>query len=367
MRVAAAVTERVGAPFALAQLELGPLAPDEVLVRIAGAGICHTDLHVRDGRYPFPLPGVLGHEGAGVVERVGAAVDELAPGDHVVLTFRSCGTCPSCRVANPGYCRDIFEVTYRGARADGTSALSRDGAAVHGHFFGQSSFAEYAVAHRDNAVKVRKDVPLAALGPLGCGVQTGVGAVFNTLRARPGSSIAIFGAGAVGLSALIGAVIAGCTTIAAIDLKDSRLALARELGATHAIQPADGEPLGEQLHAVAPDGFDYALDTTGVPQVLRAAAEALAPLGVCGLIGGSALGTEVTLDMNSLLFGGRTVRGVIAGDSVPKLMIPLLVDLYADGRLPLDRLIAYYPLAHINEAVADTESGAAVKAVLRPE
>ncbi len=366
MRIAAAITHATGAPFALEQVELGGPAPDEVLVRIAGTGICHTDLLARDGDYPMPLPAVLGHEGAGVVEAVGAQVDELAPGDHVVLTYRSCGRCPSCASASPGYCRDIFQLTYGGARPDGTSALSQDGAPLHGHFFSQSSFAEYAIAHRRNAVKVRDDVPIEALGPLGCGVQTGVGAVIYSLGARPGTSIAILGTGAVGLSAVTGAVLAGCTTIVAVDLKPSRLTLARELGATHTIRAGGVEDLAAQLRDVAPDGLDFTLDTTGRPEIVRTAVDALAPMGACGLIGGSRLGTEVSLDMNTILFGGRTFRGIIGGDSVPQLTIPLLVDLYASGRLPLDKLITYYPLDRIDEAVADTESGAAVKAVLRP-
>jgi len=364
VRIEAAVTPAVAAPFEVRTVEIeGPRA-DEVLVRIAGCGVCHTDLHVRDGRYPMPMPAVLGHEGSGVVEAVGAAVEHVAPGDHVVLTYRSCGDCSSCRSANPGYCREIFDLTYRGARADGTNALSAEGG-LHGHFFGQSSFAAYAIANRQNTVKVRGDVPIRALGPLGCGVQTGVGAVFNSLRARPGTSIAVFGTGAVGLSAVIGAAIAGCSTIVAVDLQPRRLGLARELGATAAIRPEEGL-LGEQLREVVPAGFDYTLDTTGLPDVVRTAADALAPMGVCGLIGGSRLGTEVSLDMNTVLFGGRTVRGIIGGDSVPSLMIPLLVDLYADGRLPLDRLISYYPLEAINEAVVDTQSGKAVKAILCP-
>lgn len=365
MQITAAVVREPSGPFSLEPVELADLQADEVLVRIAGVGICHTDLLARDQAYPMPLPGVLGHEGSGVVEAVGDGVGKVAPGDHVVLTFRSCGSCRNCLQARPGYCSNIFELTYGGVRADGSSTMAQNGSALHGSFFSQSSFATYAIAHQSNAVKVRRDVPIELLGPLGCGIQTGVGGVINALAARPGTSIAVFGTGAVGLSAVVGARIAGCSTIVGVDVNPRRLELAHELGATHVVD-ARGESFGEELRAAAPDGLDYAIDTTGRPATIRSAVDALAPLGVCGVIGGSPLGTELVLDQNHVLFGGRTVRGIIGGDAIPDLFIPQLVELHLQGRLPLERMVRFYALDEINEAVADTESGRTVKAILRP-
>lgn len=365
MDISVAVTRDASAPFAVEPARLEDPREDEVLVRIAGVGVCHTDLLARDQAYPMPLPAVLGHEGSGVVEAVGPAVTKVAPGDHVVLTFRSCGACRNCLRAKPGYCENIFELTYAGARCDGTSGLTQNGVALHGDFFGQSSFATHALAHEGNAVRIREDVPLELMGPLGCGVQTGAGAVLHSLEARPGSSIAIFGSGAVGLSAVMAAGIAGCGTIVAVDIVPERLELARELGATHAID-ASSDGAGAAVEAAAPGGLDHALDTTGRPETVRLAVDALAPLGVFGLIGGSPLGTEVMLDQNHLLFGGRTVRGIIGGDAIPDLFIPQLVEFHLQGRLPFERMVSFYDLEEINRAVEDTESGRTIKAILRP-
>jgi aryl-alcohol dehydrogenase len=364
MRFTAAVTESQGAPFVLQELELGELRPDDVLVRVAAAGICHTDLIVRDQWYPVPLPAVLGHEGAGVVERVGTSVAGLAPGDRVGMTFDSCGRCPTCQSARPSYCHRFFEHNFAAARADGSSALSRGGEPIHGHFFGQSSFATYALAGARNVVRLPDGIGLDVAAPFGCGIQTGAGAVLTSLRAPAGSSIAIFGTGTVGLAAVLAAVVAGCTTIIGIDVNSARLALARELGATHTID-ARSEDAVERIAAITSSGADFSLETTAVPAVFRQAVECTAPTGVCGLIGAAAFGTEVSFDMNSILVTGRTIRGIVEGDSVPGLFLPRLVELWAQGRFPVDRLMTFYDFDRINDAVADTESGAVVKPVLR--
>src|SRR3954452_8215879 len=243
----AAVVESGGAPFTLVDVELDEPRADEVLVRMTAAGLCHTDLGVASGGLPFPLPGVLGHEGAGVVEAVGPAVTGVAPGDHVVLSFTSCGDCRNCDGGHPAYCATWLPLNLLGGRrADGTSTISRDGEPLGGHFFGQSSFAERALVDERSLVKVDPDVPLESIAPLGCGVQTGVGAVCNVMKPVNGSTIVVLGAGAVGLSAVMAASLSPATTIVAVDRVAERLQLAKELGATHTVTAGESD-LGEAL------------------------------------------------------------------------------------------------------------------------
>jgi aryl-alcohol dehydrogenase len=363
MRIEAAVVEKEGGAFGIETLELADPKADEVLVKIAGVGVCHTDLVCRDQYFPVPLPCVFGHEGAGVVAAVGAAVTSLKPGDHVVLSFSSCRECPNCIAGKPGYCHQLYHYNFLGTRVDGSSALTRDGKTVHGHFFAQSSFGTYALASERNTVKVDSSVPLWLLGPLGCGVQTGAGAVINSLQPKAGTSIAIFGAGTVGLSAVMAARLCGCATIVAVDPVAARRERALELGATHAIDPKSEDPV-QRIQAITKSGANYSLECTGLPAVVRQAVEALTLTGMCGLMGVSRLGTEIKLDMNSILFG-RGVRGIIEGDSVPQEFIPRLIDLYRQGRFPFDKLITSYPFANIQEAVEASEHGKVVKAVLR--
>ncbi|MGW0763318.1 alcohol dehydrogenase catalytic domain-containing protein, partial [Streptomyces sp. NPDC002814] len=236
----AAVVESGGAPFTLSDVVLDEPGPHEALVRMVATGLCHTDLGVASGGLPFPLPGVLGHEGAGVVEAVGAAVTGVAPGDHVLLSFTSCGGCRNCRGGHPAYCATWLPLNLIGGRrADGSSTVSRGGEPLGGHFFGQSSFAERALADERSLVKVDADVPLDSIAPLGCGVQTGVGAVWNVLKPVTGSTVVVLGAGAVGLSAVMAAALTPATTIIAVDKVGERLSLAKELGATHTVDAGE--------------------------------------------------------------------------------------------------------------------------------
>lgn len=363
MKIDAAVVSREGGPFEIVSAELAPPAADEVLVRIAGAGVCHTDLVCRDQFFPVPLPCVFGHEGSGVVERVGSAVSRVQPGDHVVLSFSSCQVCPNCLAGKPGYCLQLYQHNFLGTRTDGSSALSRNGAPLHGHFFAQSSFGTWAIASERNTVKVDREAPLWLLGPLGCGVQTGAGAVINALRPQAGSSIAIFGAGTVGLSAIMAARLCGCAVIVAVDPVASRRQLALELGATHAVDPSSEDPV-KAIHALSGGGVHHSLECTGIPQVVRQAVDALTLTGLCGLMGVARLGTEISLDMNGILFG-RAIRGIIEGDSVPHEFIPRLIELHRQGRFPFDRLVSAYEFADIQKAVEASERGEVIKAVLR--
>lgn len=362
MKSKAAVVNAKSGNFEIAEVELAELRDDEVLVRVVGVGVCHTDLVCRDQLYPVRFPAVFGHEGSGVVEKVGAKVIKLQPGDHVVMTYRACGQCPACKRGDPTHCANIFGCNFGGTRADGSATVHRHGLPIFGNFFNQSSFAAYALANEANTVKVPKDAPLELLGPLGCGIQTGAGAVINTLRPAAGSSIAVFGCGSVGLAAIMAARVVGCTTIIAVDLHAGRRDLAKELGATHAYDPQQCNVV-EEIQKLG--GADFSLECTGLPAVFRQAVDCLAVPGVCGLVGAAPLGTEVTLDMNSIMFG-RSVVGIIEGQSVPDVFIPTLVELHAQGRLPLEKIVAFYTLDEIDQAVRDSESGKVVKAILRP-
>lgn len=363
MKIEAAVARAPHAPLSIETLTLEDPRDDEILVRLVAAGICHTDIAMRDQTYPVPQPIVLGHEGAGVVERTGRSVTKVAAGDHVLMSFDSCGHCASCRHDAPTYCHAFFEYNFAGMRPDGTSALSKSGERIHANFFGQSSFATYALCHQTNVVKVRGDVPLEYLAPLACGVQTGAGAVINVLKPGPGDSLAVFGTGSVGLSAIMAARLVGVTTIIGIDLNDTRLDLARELGATHVINAKNN--IGEAITKLTGIGVDYSFETTANAKVMRQAIECLAPRGTCGLVGAAAAGTEVSFDELHIMTGGRSIRGIVEGESNPDVFIPSLIDLYVQGRFPFDKLLSFYAFDRINDAIRDSESGAVIKPVIR--
>jgi aryl-alcohol dehydrogenase len=364
MQIRAAVVGKDNA-ITIRPLELKGPQPHEVLVRIVAAGVCHTDLKCAGSNVLVKArPVVLGHEGAGIVEAVGSAVTELKPGDPVVMTFAYCGACRSCREAEPAYCYQQYPLNFSCARPDGGSAyLCDNGEDVYGDFFGQSSFATYAVGSERNVIKVPDDVPLEILGPLGCGIQTGAGAALNDLKVGPGDRFAVFGAGSLGLSAIMAARYAGAKTIIAIDRIKSRLDLALELGADHAILATDTDAVAEIIR-ITGDGVDQSLDTTAVASVMRQAIDVLAPRGICGFVTAPSDGSELPLPVRTLLLG-RRVRGIVEGNSNPKLFIPFLIDLYKRGRFPFDRLISFYPFEDINVAFNDQHIGHAIKPVLR--
>jgi aryl-alcohol dehydrogenase len=363
MKITAAVVPARSAPFEIETLDLAAPLADEVVVRVAASGMCLTDLHARDGYFPnLPYPVVLGHEGAGIVAEVGAAVVDVAPDDPVVISFPWCGGCGPCRAERISYCERARPLKSSGRRADGSTPISRNGEPVYSCFFQQSSFASFAVAPAKDVVKIRQDAPIEMLGPLGCGLQTGAGAVMNVMQPAAGQSIAVYGVGGVGLAGLLAARIMGCDPIIAVDRLPVRLELARELGATHALESRGPETLAE-IRRITGGGTDFALETSAAPEVFRLAVDGLRGLGTCILVGSARAGTEVSFEM-PWLQGGRTVRGVIQGDSRPRDFIPCLVDLFMAGRMPLDRLVARYDLADINRAAADAAAGVAIKPVL---
>jgi len=363
--VNAAVSRLDGEHFRIEKLSLEDPRADEVLVRFTAAGLCHTDLEVAAGNLPTPLPVVAGHEGAGVVEAVGSAVTSFRPGDRVVASFSFCGTCHNCLRGLPAYCPRHFPLNFGAQRADGSVGL-RDAAGepVRDHFFGQSSFAGRSLCRPSSLVHVPEThLPDHVLAPLGCGVITGAGAVWNSLRVTPGSTVAIFGAGSVGLSAVMAAAVAGAVRIIVSDPLSSRRDLAGRLGATDLLDGsavAAADAIRELTGGV---GVDYSVESTGVPHVMTDAVDALAPLGSAAILGVAPPGADLRTDAFALL-QVRTVTGSIVGHQAPAVLIPRIMELNRQGRFPVELLVRTYPLEDIHTAVDDVRSGAAVKAVL---
>lgn len=353
-KIQAAVLRSKGGPLKLESLEMEGPRDDEVLVRIVATGICHTDIDFCDDWDKTDGALVLGHEGGGVVEQVGRLVKGVERGDHVVLSYQSCGRCRPCRSGRPTACRHFYEANFGFQRLDGSNALWRSG--VRGHFFGQSSFATHSLATERNLVKVPQDLRLDILSPLGCGIQTGAGTVMNTLQVSKGSGIAIFGTGAVGLAAVMAARIAGADPIISVDRNPMRLELALELGATHVIDNRHADVVSGISH-ITGSGVDYVLEITGNPDMLQQAIDVLNPNGTVALFTGES-------GPDSLPEGKKTVS-VIEGDAVPQLFIPKLISLYRKGIFPFDRLVKFYDFNEVNRAIADAKRGDTIKPVLR--
>jgi aryl-alcohol dehydrogenase len=364
MEIHAAVLRERSAPFAIETVEITEPGPGQVLLQVAGTGFCHTDVLARQRGFMARPPLIAGHEGAGVVIAVGPGVDDISVGAHVLLSFDSCGQCTNCMSGHPAYCETFFVRNLTGGTHDGTGPVTdADGAPVAARWFGQSSFATHALAGPRNVVVVDDDLPLHLLGPLGCGIQTGAGSVLIALGVEAGSSVAVFGAGGVGLAAVMAAKVAGATTIVAVDLHQSRLELAQELGATHVIS-GDSPDLATQVRTVTGGGAQYALDTTGIPAVIAGAIDALRPTGTIGLVGA---GTSDLVLAPAALAQGKNIKGILEGDAVPQLFLPRLIELWRQGRFPFDKLIRTYPLSEINQAERDAAAGVAIKPVLIPE
>jgi len=371
--MAAAVVER-GKPFALVETALPQAGPGQVRVKIHAAGICHTDLSFRDIEFGTPLPMILGHEGAGVIDQLGEGVSGLAIGDRVALSYNSCGACRQCRDHAPQYCASWSLLNIAGVNLDpATGAMTApmaltSGAPLFANFFGQSSFAPFAIAHQRNTVKIADALPFHLAAPLGCGMQTGAGAVMNTLQGRAGQSLLVFGTGAVGLAAIMAARECGMGPIVAVDLVPARLELALALGATHAVPGGAG--VAERLAAIAPAAgpaggaaFDAAIDTTGLASVVSTAIAALGPRGTMVVVGVSPPGQRAEFELAGFL-GGKRIIGTIEGDADPQGFVPKLAELHLAGRFPHDRLVKTFPFAAINDACDAMENGSAIKPVL---
>jgi aryl-alcohol dehydrogenase len=366
LKCIAAVVASRGAALTVEQFDLDEPAPNEIAVRIAATGICRTDLHIRDGGYPVPdFPVIPGHEGAGVVTAVGSAVTDVRTGDHVLLTYPFCGQCPSCMRGSMAYCEQGFALSFGGARLDGSSGWRRrdDGTRVNGHIFQQSSFASHTLATANSAVILDRELPFNLAPAFGCGVSTGAGSVLNVMDLRPGSRLAILGAGTVGLAALMMAVQLGVQQIIAVDTNPGRLETASELGATHTVDASDRQAR-DAIQRLTGRGADYIFDTTGHPDVVASALDSLAMTGTVVVAGSAPAGTRTSLDMSALL-NGRTVRGTIQGDSEARELVPHLIELYKQGRFPVDKIVGNYRFAEIQRAIADMENGRVIKPILR--
>lgn len=363
MKITAALSGRGGAAPELVEMEQEDPRAGEMRIRLVATGICHTDLHEHPGRHS-PQPIVLGHEGAGVVEALGEGVTTFAVGDHVILSGNSCGRCPSCLAGKPTYCDLAMPLCFGGQRLDKSTALTCGGERVHSHFFGQSSFASHAIVPVRTAVKMDKALPLEKLGPLGCGVVTGAGGIIAALKVGFGDTVAIFGTGGVGLSAVMAAKLVGAKRIVAVDLSPERLELAREFGATDCLR-GDQDDLAAKIRAVTGRGMNFTFNTTNVPAVHSLALEVLAMNGTAGFVA-APLG-PFSPQMFAMLAGGKEMRGILGGDANPQTFLPLLAEYWQQGRLPFDRMLTFYPFAEIDRAFADAHSGKAIKPVLLME
>lgn len=363
MNATAAILNRPNGPFSIESIEVAQPQAGEVRVAIKAAGICHTDLVVASGAMGLQFPAILGHEGAGIVDAVGEGVTSVRPGDKVLLTFNSCGVCKPCGRHEPAYCSNFVPLNMIAARSDGSSRVTRDGKPVSDNFFGQSSFASLAIASERNVLKVDHDADLAVLAPLGCGIQTGAGGVLRSLGAQAGEALVVLGAGAVGLSAVLGGKIAGCATIIVIEPQEGRRTLALQLGATHVL---DGQgDMASAVRGIIPEGADMVIDTSGYMPVVVQSVNMIANRGRIGLLGvPGSLDAVLPVPVVQFITQGGTVRGIIEGDSEPAVFLPELIAHHNAGRLPIETFIKTYRLDQINEAIDDAHHGKCVKAVL---
>jgi len=333
----------------------------EVVVRTAATGVCHSDLHFVDGLYPFPPPAVLGHEAAGVVEEVGELVHYVKPGDHVIACLSVfCGTCDYCTSGRPNLCRS--PETRRGESDPPKLRFAKDGSTVN-QFANISSFAEQMLLHENAIVKVREDMPLDRAALIGCGVMTGVGAALNTAKVEPGSNVAVFGAGGVGLAAIQGARIAGAAMIIAVDVVESKLALAKELGATHIVDASSHDPV-EAVRELTGGGVHYSFEAIGLKDVAEQAFNCLAAGGTATVIGMIPVGQKVELDGRSFL-SERKIQGSSMGSNRFRIDMPRYIEFYRQGRLKLDEMITRRGrLEDVNEAFRAMKAGEVARTVL---
>lgn len=359
----AAVLYAAQQPLVIEDLTLEPPRAGEVRVRIAATGVCHSDYHVVDGSWTHvPLPVVLGHEAAGIVEEVGPGVTRVRPGDHVILSFvATCGRCRYCLSGRPHLCNGFPGGSH--VLTDGTSRLRKGDQSIN-HFGRVSSFAEYAVVHESQAIPIPREMPLDRAALIGCAVMTGVGAVLNTAQMPPGASMAVFGVGGVGLNVILGGRLVGADPIIAVDVRDNKLEFARGAGATHLINATREDPVQAIRDLTGGQGVDYAFEAIGLPQVSRQAYEATSRGGTTVIVGMAATGAEIPIPA-TIPGDEKTVKGSFYGSTRPALDFPRLVTWYLKGRLPLDLLITRrYRLEEINEAFAALARGENARGII---
>jgi S-(hydroxymethyl)glutathione dehydrogenase/alcohol dehydrogenase len=356
----AALFRGINQPLTIEEIQVDAPARGEVLVKVAASGVCHSDVHFVDGLWPFPPPAVLGHEAAGIVEAVGDDVTYLKPGDHVISCLSVfCGTCEKCLTGHPNLCLSGGLVRPAGQ----PPRLSQDGQPVN-QFANLSSYAEKMLVSENALVKIADDVPLDVAALIGCGVLTGVGAALRTARIEPGCSVAVFGAGGVGLAAIQGALIGGARQIIAVDLSESKLATAKSLGATHIVDASDGNPV-QRIMELTNGGVDYSFEAIGLKATAEQAFDCLAPGGTATLIGMVPLGQKVELDARALLFGERKMQGSLMGSNRFRVDMPQYIEFYRQGRLKLDEMITTrMKLEDVNEAFRAMKAGEVARQVI---
>ncbi len=359
MKITAAVTRGLNSQFSLEEVELEAPSFGEVLIKVHSCGVCHTDEAVRRGHIPTPMPIVLGHEASGIIEAVGPGVVGFEEGDHVGVSYGSCGRCDNCYEGHPYACMRFNEINFGGTTNNGKTIISKGDETIY-TFFAQSGFANYIVVDTKSVYKVDKDIDLGLIGPLGCGVQTGAGAVLNRLQPKPASSIAIIGCGTVGLSAIMAAKIAVCTTIIAVDISPMKLEMAKELGATHCINAKEVDDIVAEIKSITNGGCHYSIDTTGSGESVRKAMNCTRFRGSTVVLGATG---DITFHIQTELMGdAKSLLGVVEGDSVPQVFIPALLEYYKKGQFPIDKLVKYYEFKDIQKAFDEAHS--CVKAVL---
>lgn len=372
MEIKAAVARQAGVDVDIEpiQLDADTLKENELLVRVRACGICHTDITIRDippdMELPFPFcpkPVVLGHEGAGIVERVGSGVTHVKPGDRVLMSFHYDGVCPSCTEKFEPYCENYAPFNMFGTNPEGGHYhFDNDGHPLS-MMHHQSSLATHVIATRENTYRIPDDLPFEYAAPIGCGLMTGAGGIKNLLQPEAGSTIAIFGCGAVGLAAIAAARRAGCGSIIAVDLEQERLAIAAAAGATELIDASQGDAT-EAIMAAHPTGVNYALEATGVPQVIEQAIAVLSPRGECALFGATADPLASSSFQSNLLLFGKHIHGGLMGHSHPKETIDFVTDLIRTGELPMQRMVKTFAFADVNDAIASTKAGVIKPVVL---
>lgn len=359
MLIKAAVINREDDKFSIEDIELQEPGKEEVLVQIKAVGICHTDSSAARGNYDLGFPAVLGHEGAGIVVKTGERVRKVRPGDHVGLTYCICGDCRNCVQSRPYACSSMVKINFGGRMKDGTSRLLRKGREVS-HFFAQSSFAQYAIVHENSTVLIEdRDIPFFVIAPMGCGVQTGAGIVFNQLKPGFGDSLTVFGCGTVGMCAIMAAKLAGCRNIIAVGGNEDSLRLALKLGATHTINRKKEPCITDTIKKITGFGSDFSIDTTGTSEFAKMALLSTSYSGKTAFAGNCEISLKTGSDM-----ANRTVYGVSEGNGIPDFFIPELLRYYREGRYPVDKIIKTYPFEDINRAYMDSQTGNVIKAVL---
>jgi aryl-alcohol dehydrogenase len=358
--VKAAIISEPNGQFVIKTVELGDLRSDEILVRIEACGICHTDIIAQN---MTPLPAVLGHEGCGVVEAVGPSVDGVKQGDRVIISVPFCSTCPTCMQGRTYICERALSLGFAGTRMDGSQTISVNGKYISSAFFQQSSFATHAIALGRAAVPVEEYHPPFMMAAIACGVQTGAGSVFNVFKVKADQGLVVFGAGTVGLSAIMAGKVAGASPLIAVDIIQSRLELAIELGATHALNAGDGD-IAEKIRKIAPHGMTFSLETSGDEQAFKDALTCMGMGGTCGIVTTPNLGKPFPFSPLHILDRGSSLQGILLGNSIPRSFLPKLIELNREGQFPYERLITTYDFSDINKAFEDTKAGVTIKPVL---